>query len=197
MRAVPAPRRQAGGLARWFAALPRSSGKGSSSLSLGAALRFPCLRVPGAAALLGSAPAMRCLGGGKKSRGGSFEPLPHHLLRMPPLSSGKGFLEKGLNNTRQNALIPAEPRVSLAGPALLLGGLGREKLFLITRGAERAAFSCAGNRRAQPALSLLALGWLSRGFSVPCGHPALVLLVSHSPVVSTPGSPLDFCQQSG
>lgn len=197
MRAVPAPRRQAGGLARCFAARPEARGKVAPRSVLGAAPRFPCLRVPGAAALLGSAPALGCLGGGKKSRGGSFEPLPHHLLGVPSLSSGESFLEKGLNNTRQSALTPAEPQVSLAGPSLLLGGLGRENLFLIRRGAERAAFSCAGNRKAQPALSLLALGWLNHGFSVPCRCPALMLLVSPSLAVSTPGSPLEFCQQSG
>lgn len=96
---------------------------------------------------------------------GNLSPFPGLPPNIEPPSfpnfSAGSFLERGRNNTRQSA--------SLAGPPLLLGGPGREKLLPITRGAGRGAFPCAGTGRALPASSLLASGCcLNHGFSILC-----------------------------
>lgn len=66
-----------------FCCLPRSSGKGGSSLSPGSSPPLSLPAVPGDAALLGSAPGLRCLGGGKKSWGEVLNPFPIICSEFP------------------------------------------------------------------------------------------------------------------
>lgn len=112
----------------------------------------------------------------------------------PPLSSSPGRVF-----WRKARTIPGKPPVPLAGPCLLLGGRGREKLLSIRRGAERGAFPCAGTARALPALSLLALGrWsqslLLRPLAAPAGaqpwcHPHTLAVSPPNPATSPPRVP--------
>lgn len=154
----------------------------------GAAPRPPSARR--AAASPGDARGMDgVLGVGNLSPFPSLPGLPPNIEppSFPNFSAGS-FLERGRNNTRQSA--------SLAGPPLLLGGPGREKLLPITRGAGRGAFPCAGTGRALPASALLASGCcLNHDFSILCQSlrvpsPGLCPLPPSQAVAVSPPAPV-------